>query len=243
MEKEKKIDKAKAEILNIVFENPGILSVLLFDRFEGRFSRSHILYFIRSLEKDGRLKTYKEGKYVYCYLPDDKVTSAKAAMERKRHMLENLNRKTQERVGQVLTLIRSKQGITKAGIAKDMKLYRNTAGYYVDLLSKHDFVQIKDINHRKCCFTTDYKRDFTYLNDTERKLLEIIEKYPNKSERELRAITDQRQQLLYRNLKSLLKKDKILREKKGTGVYRYSALKTPENEFNLFLDEEPDDMI
>jgi predicted transcriptional regulator len=238
MEKERKIDVAKEEILVIVSDNPGILSVLLFDKFEGRLTRSHILYFLRSLEKEKKLKLISENKYMFCYLPEDDFKSNQAKDSRKKFVLENLNRKSQGRIGDVLDLVRANQGITKAGIAKKLELYRNTAGYYVDQLVKNDFIKVEDINHRKCCFTANFNRDFTYLNETEKKLLEIIERHPGNSEKELRKITDQRQQLLYRNLKNLLKKDKILREKKGSGVYRYYPAKTVDNEFDLFIDED-----
>jgi len=238
MEKERKIDVAKKEILKIVSDDPGILSVLLFDMFEGRLTRSHILYFLRSLEKEKRLKIVSEKKYLFCYLPEDDFKSSQAKDQRKKFLLENLNRKSQGRIGEVLELIKANQGITKAGIAKKLDLYRNTAGYYVDQLMKTDFIKVEDINHRKCCFTTNFNREFTYLNETEKNLLEIIERHPGNSEKELRKITDQRQQLLYRNLKNLLKKKKIVREKKGSGVYRYFPARTVENEFDLFIDED-----
>jgi len=236
MSKQRKIEQAKEEILELIKKDKGICSVLLFERFEGRYARSHILYFLRTLEKERRIRTFSENRYLYCYLYEDDPLKPENQMQMRKYLLINLNRKSGGRIDEVLATIKANQGITKAGIAKNMSLYRNTAGYYVDLLRRHGFIQVKDLNHRKCCFTSDFDRDFTYLNLTQKKLLRIIQEHPGLSETELRALTGQAQQLLYRNLKDLLKKEKILRDKKGASVYRYYPARTVDTEFDLFLD-------
>ena len=236
MSKQRKIEQAKEEILELIKKNKGICSVLLFEEFGGRYTRSHILYFLRALEKERLIRTFRENKYLYCYLYEDDPKSAQNQLERKRFLLQNLNRKSDGRINDVLAAVKANQGITKAGIAKALSLYRNTSGYYVDLLEKHGFLQVKDLNHRKCCFTSEYDRDFTYLNQSQKRTLGMVMEHPGLCEKELRERTGQGQQLLYRNLKNLLAKDKVLRDKKGGGVYRYYPAKTLDSEFDLFLD-------
>lgn len=235
MSKQRKIEQAKEEILELIKKNKGICSVLLFEAFGGRYTRSHILYFLRAMEKERLIRTFSENKYLYCYLYEDDPKSAQNQKGRKRFLLQNLNRKSEGKIDEVLAVVKANQGMTKAGIAKALSLYRNTSGYYVDLLEKHGFIQVKDLNHRKCCFTSDYDRAFVYLNPSQKRLLSVVMEHPGLSEKELRDLTGQGQQLLYRNLKNLLSKEKLLRDKKGGSVYRYYPAKTMDSEFDLFL--------
>lgn len=236
MSKQRKIEQAKEEILELIKKNKGICSVLLFEAFGGRYTRSHILYFLRAMEKERLIRTFSENRYLYCYLYADDPRSVQNQKERKRFLLQNLNRKSEGKIDEVLAVVKANQGITKAGIAKALSLYRNTSGYYVDILQRHGFIQVKDLNHRKCCFTSEYDRDFTYLNTTQKRTLGAVMEHPGLTEKELRNLTGQGQQLLYRNLKNLLSKEKILRDTQGGSVYRYFPTKTRDSEFDLFLD-------
>jgi predicted transcriptional regulator len=236
MSNRRKIEKAKEDILALVSKDRGICSVLLFEAFGKRYTRSHILYFLHAMEKELLIRTYTENKYVYCYLYADDPSSAENRKAREKYLLQNLNRKSDGMIGKVYDVIKTQQGITKAGIAKKLSLYRNTSGYYTKLLEKHGFIVIKDMNRLKCCFTSDYDRDFVYLSASQKELLYVVMKHPGLTEVELRAYTGMGGQNLYRGLKTLLAKGKVVRERKE-GVYRYSAKQTKDTEFELFLEK------
>jgi predicted transcriptional regulator len=236
MSNEKKMKQAKEDFLALISKSPGICSVLMYDAFDKRYSRSHVLYILRAMEKELLLRLVTENGYTYCYLHADDPKSEKNREGRRRFLLQNLDRKSDGMCGKVLEVVKAEPGITKAGIAKKLDLYRNTSGYYVRLLEKHNFVQVKSLNGLKCCFTSDYTRDFVYMSGAEKELLDVIMKNPGRTEKELRVLSGQEPQALYRNLKRLLGKNKIGREKKE-GRYCYFPVKTKDSEFDLFLEK------